>query len=376
LVVVRSLPTGAYITINGELQSERTSARITLPPGDYDLKVDREDVIPWKKRVDLESGQALLEEDILLFLKDPPKTVLAPSGPVTLTADGKRAVTGTPGPSVTVRSLDLTSGSEQTLGTLPAAYAESPLTLSDDGGRAVAVSGTTAAVTGDGLSQPLPIPDVTAARFVPGNRNQVIIQSANTLLRIGLTDGTRTPFAENVRSWTTTRNGIYVETADNVLKRYDPGSLDGRTLVEGQVITELVPTNGTDTVFARTDDRDLLEITPTGMQRVAERIDRFASNGSGDVVALVSNGELSVWRKADQHRTLVTRSSIPFDDLQIITDGHYLLYTQSGQVHSIAVDGSNDQVLQPAGGPLLLGVETTLIRRLPEGIVKTPLLPK
>lgn len=376
LVVMRSFPTGAYITINDELQSDRTSARITLPPGDYDLKVDREDVIPWKKRVDLEPGQALLEEDILLFLKDPPKTVLAPSGPATLTADGKRAVTSTPGSSVSVRSFDLTNGSEQTIGSLPTAFAESVLNLSDDGSRVVAVSGTTAAITGDGIAQPLPILDTSAARFVPGNRNQVVIQTGTTLLRIGLNDGSRTPFAENVRTWTTTKNGIYVESTNNALKRYDPGNLDGRTLVEDQVITDLTPTSGSDAVFARTDDRDLLEITPSGMQQVAERIDRFATNGSGDVVALVSSGELSVWRKSDQNRQLVTRSSVPYDDLAIITDGHYLLYIQAGQVHSIAIDGSNDQVLQPAGGPLLLGIDTTLVRRLPEGVVKTPLLPK
>jgi hypothetical protein len=254
--------------------------------------------------------------------------------------------------------------------------AEAPLTTSDDGTRVVAVAGNAAAVTGEGIPQPLTLAEVVAARFSPGSQTQLIIQTGTTLLRVDLVSGTRTPFAENVRAWTTTRGGIYVATNQNTLVRYDSGNLSSRTLVENRPITELTPTASADMVFARTQDRDLVAVTPSGLQEVAERIDRFATNGSGDVVALVSSGELSVWRRSDQARRLVTRSSVPFDDLAIITDGHYLLYIQTGQVHSIAVDGSNDQVLQPAGGPLLLGTDTTLVRRVAQGVISTPLLPK
>lgn len=375
LVVLKSRPADAFVTLNDRLRTERTSARLALAPGSYSVKVDRPGTRPWQKRIDLSSGDAVLEEDILLFLEQPRERTIneTPVSGYDLTGDLKQVVYAPSPPAVAeLRTYDLASGNTRTVGPLPVGFAVSAIMAGSDDRRAIAIGPGGVTVTGEGLTTPVVIPEATSARFVPNDRNQITVQVGTTLVRVNLTDGSRQSVAEQVTAWTVTRAATYAVTGGQTVVRLDQG--EDRPLLEGQPITDLTPLGATDGVLARSPNRTLYLLTPAGTRRIAEDIDRFTARPDGSVIALVSRGELTVWRQSDGNRRLVTRSATPFDDLAIVTDGHYLLYVQSGQLHSIAVDGTNDQTLLPVGGPVRIGSDTTVIRPLPTGLVTNQIL--
>lgn len=78
LLVITSVPDGAQILINGELESA-TNATISLPPNTYDVEVRRDGFIPWRKRLTI-MKEEVTKEDIVLFPAAPSLSALTFTG--------------------------------------------------------------------------------------------------------------------------------------------------------------------------------------------------------------------------------------------------------------------------------------------------------
>lgn len=90
LLVATSVPDGAQILINGELESA-TNATISLPPNTYDVEIKKETFIPWKKRLTIKKEE-VTKVDVLLFPTAPSLSPLTFTGSIkpVLSPDGTK----------------------------------------------------------------------------------------------------------------------------------------------------------------------------------------------------------------------------------------------------------------------------------------------
>lgn len=96
LLVVTSLPDGAQILINNELESA-TNATISLPPQTYDVEVRQEGFLSWQKRLTIKKEE-VTKADAVLFPAAPSLSALTFSGaqkPM-LSPDGTKIAYGVP----------------------------------------------------------------------------------------------------------------------------------------------------------------------------------------------------------------------------------------------------------------------------------------
>lgn len=92
LLAATSLPTGASIYINDRLTSA-TNTTINLPPGEYNIKITKDGLIPWKKTVKIQS-EVVTRADPILFPLVPDLrrlTFLNADNPI-LSSDGQKIV--------------------------------------------------------------------------------------------------------------------------------------------------------------------------------------------------------------------------------------------------------------------------------------------
>lgn len=78
LLVIKSDPDGAQVFINGELKSA-TNTTISLPPGEYEIRVEKQGYISWIKKLKIEF-QVVTEETAHLFRSAPSLTAITFSG--------------------------------------------------------------------------------------------------------------------------------------------------------------------------------------------------------------------------------------------------------------------------------------------------------
>lgn len=77
IFILKSEPVGASVYLNGKLRSETTPARIAnLLPGDYAIKIEKENFYPWQKNLPMESRLTTFAENIFLFKKNLPLEVV------------------------------------------------------------------------------------------------------------------------------------------------------------------------------------------------------------------------------------------------------------------------------------------------------------
>ncbi len=81
LLVIKSVPDGAEVIIDGELQTA-TNATIPLPPKTYDISIVKEGYITWNKRLDIEKEE-VSEVTAHLFRKVPSLTATTFSSSLT-----------------------------------------------------------------------------------------------------------------------------------------------------------------------------------------------------------------------------------------------------------------------------------------------------
>lgn len=92
LLVANSQPNGASIFIDGELTSA-TNTTITLNPGWYIVRLEKEGYSPWEKRLRVQ-GEVVAKTDVILFPTNPslsPITVTGVTNPM-LSPDGNKIV--------------------------------------------------------------------------------------------------------------------------------------------------------------------------------------------------------------------------------------------------------------------------------------------
>ncbi len=73
LLYVKTEPSGAVVYLNDKERKERTPARIKfLLPDNYNLKISKENYIPYEKTVAVRSGLATFEDTVILFKQNLP----------------------------------------------------------------------------------------------------------------------------------------------------------------------------------------------------------------------------------------------------------------------------------------------------------------
>lgn len=105
LLHLNGLPKPARIFVNNEFAAERFPVRLTdLPPGEYEVRVEKEGYVPWHKRFTLEPGEARSESDIRLFLIQPEVSVVTDPELINGVKNNRR-------PSLLIDGREIRSGS-------------------------------------------------------------------------------------------------------------------------------------------------------------------------------------------------------------------------------------------------------------------------
>lgn len=361
LLVLNATPTnGAYVTINGALNSERTRAHIKLSPGDYTVKVDKPGVIPWEKHFRLEPGKAVLEEDIALFSLKPNRHELtdAPALGLAISQNTRQVamVTAVPeGVAVSVADLN-ENGTARKLTALPATFASpQSFSFSDDGNRLAISSATETAVlplTGNGH---VTLPLGGRVRFAPGQNDTVLVEQPGQVSRLRATEPTQPPelLEDRISSWTISAEAAYFAKTDGTVIRRDFHKDNRRELKADRPLVELSAAPNGDVVFARDAAQTLSVIQGEKLIKVAENVSTYAVSRDGSAVAYLGQRELHIWERATGTDKLVTRFTDPPETITTLPGAHAVLYLKQGSLHAIAADGSNDNVLSEAVGPQL-----------------------
>lgn len=79
-VYVRSIPRDSHIYINNKLKKKKTPISISLPEASYEMRVEKEGYIPWKKNISIKEGYVSWENYIFLILEKREKTNITESG--------------------------------------------------------------------------------------------------------------------------------------------------------------------------------------------------------------------------------------------------------------------------------------------------------
>lgn len=359
LIVLDTNPKNAYITVNNNVERERTRATLKLPAGEYDVKVDLPDVHPWQKRIRLEPGQAELEEHILLFKRQPESTELTLGAPASqaLSASGHQLayLTGTADgaalSSVRIKSDGIEPA--KNIVTLPAAYATPrSLSWSPDESRIIASAGNETRIITDGGRTTL-MPAGGRAALAPGQTDVAIVEpEPGRLVRATGTSATSStgavePYESDVTAWTPAGRALYVARADGTLVRRGNGT-DRRVISRQPVLTDLsAAAEDTEQVFARDASRTLYRITDKGLEQLATDVDRYTVSRDGNQVAYLKQRELRLWDRLRETDDLLTRFTEAPEQLAVVPGGYYVLYSRGGGLHVIAADGTNDVTLAP-----------------------------
>lgn len=78
LLVLTSVPDGAKVIINNELKTA-TNNTINLPPGEYQIKIEKDGYIPWKKKIKIQT-EIVSKAEALLFPTAPKLEALTSTG--------------------------------------------------------------------------------------------------------------------------------------------------------------------------------------------------------------------------------------------------------------------------------------------------------
>lgn len=97
ILVATSVPQGAQILINGDLESA-TNTTLYLPPDSYDIEIKKESFLAWKKRITIKKEE-VTKADALLFPAVPSLSALTSTGVIKpiLSPDGTKIAYGVPG---------------------------------------------------------------------------------------------------------------------------------------------------------------------------------------------------------------------------------------------------------------------------------------
>lgn len=384
LVVLNSTPSSAFITIDNEVRTERTNVRLKLTPGTYHLKVDRPGTQAWEKRVNLGSGEAVLEDNILLFASEPQRTVVAESGVLAniLSPDSRQVAylqRDAEGLGVWVAGTG-TEAAPIRRATVPEAFATPTSFTFSDAGSTIAIStaAETVLLAASGTPNPRPVPLGGAVRFAP-NSSDRLLALTNGVLQSAVAGGKTEMVEGKISAWTVTGSAVYVVQGEALFRR-ELARTERRSVPTPSdvILTELTTRQGSEAVFAKDAAGALYTLADDKLTRIAERVDAYNATPDGAYLAYVSSREVYIWKRGERRSTLVTRFSEPLASLEPFASGTYLLYGKGGELHGLTADGSNDHVLArgSVAAPLLTGDRRIVLLEENGRLVSQSLLPR
>lgn len=348
LLVLNSVPGKAFITINNRVHKDQTSARVKLRPGHYHVKVDKPGVIPWEKDIVIERGEAVFEENILLFESPTQRRSLA-SGPVAahaLSPNGRFVAYAQPETGGTaIWWTDVTNSTPAAkLTVVPTAEPLTALRVNGDASRVLLSTATATFVVRTDTSQgPVRVDAGGAVFFHPADSDRLIAQLGSSVANIAIADGSRQTLLDQVTTTAATSDALYATVPAGVL-RYDLRSGSQKTQPLAHPVRELTSVPSTDAVLAKDTRSALYLISRDSTVEITGTAGAYTALGTTHV-AYSSGNEIRVWQSETKSSKLVTRLSTAPQAITLMPSGHYLLYLNAGELHSIADDGSNDEVL-------------------------------
>ncbi len=346
VILLRSNPDNAVITVNGEITPSRTTARLKLRAGTYDIKVSKDGYRDWEQQITVEAGRAVVAEHILLPARKPQTTTIASPVSTKTVANNLRQVAYLSGTgselAVWVSAVDSPTARSRLFG-VPAEFGTpSSFQFSSDASR-VLLSSASQTIIGGQNTPPITLPVGGRTAFVPGSSDTVLFQAGQALQSIN-TVGTRQAVEDGVTAWTTTPTLIYLAIADGSLVRRDLRSGNRRVIANNTPLAGLASFGG-EAVLATTPNRALNRVTDTGLEQLIATADTFSETPDGSVITYTSNRELYILRSSEGTGRLVSRFSEPIQQVASSNDGYSILFSQRGSLHIIASDGSNEQDL-------------------------------
>jgi hypothetical protein len=356
LLVLDSQPSGASITVNGKPRSERTGARLKLFAGTYQVKVEEPGTAPWEQQVRIEPGQAVINEHIRLFTAPATPTRVAEAVTTYAVApNGRRVAWLAPAPDgIALQTAPVADpAAAERLATLPADFGPSlTVRFSPDSSRLLVSSATRSLVNDVGGGQPVTLPLGGRVQFAPGRSDIVLFETPGSVLSYALSGGAQSLIASGVAAWQTSSAAVYLATTDRHLIRFEPPSGNRKTIALETPLTELTTAGDGDAVFGRDTTGTFYAVENDTAVKLGESVDRYAVTPAGDRAVYLSGGELSLWKRSTGQSSLITRLTTAPHQLALLPGGYYLLYLQGTELHSLAVDGTNDLKLAEGVGPI------------------------
>ena len=357
LFVLGSTPNKAEIRINGVTRKETTNTRIKVPPGSYDISVSKSGTIPYQKTVTVSSGTAILEEDILLFLKEPKVHVLSEtsSGAMALSANSRQvfyASSDSAGTSLWQSQLGV-GATPQRLTVLPPDFGTmSDISVSSDATRVAVSNGRATLVLSSAGVQ---VATATLPRAVfSGTRTDTLIgRTGEQWTLVDIPSGKQTALPTTAVAPTGSGDFVYAAVGQTI-SRVDVRTSAVTTLTAPGTVASLATNAATQTVYVVTTDKQLLQIVSDTLLPIDSRVERFDPSRDDTAVVTADESELRIWRRETGKVTLVTRFSEAPSVFRVHKNGHYVYFEQRDELHAIATDGSNDVALTSLGTRSLL----------------------
>ncbi|MDP9211926.1 MAG: PEGA domain-containing protein [bacterium] len=358
LLALQSDPNPAEILVDGEPDSKRTDARLSLRPGTYDVEVRKDGRLPWRKTVRIDPGEAVIES-ITLFPESPQRTFLTEGAVsrVAISSDGRSAAAVTRhGGQYRLESIDLGAGTSRTIAALPATLAKPrSLAISENGNR-VLLSGsnhTNVFEHEGGQTRELPGTD---GRFIDDR----VLTVRGSRIQIQAADGSAAKtVATAPRAWAEAKDAVYILDVRGVT-RIGPNGAE-RRIPGTETVVSLAATS-TEAVLAESRDGSFGLLRDGRQRKLGQGFVQAALEQGGRHLAYRTASELHLLELDSGKDRLVTRLADPPERIYPFADGSYLLYRRGDDLHAIARDGTNDRVVARQAGsePVVLALDMVI----------------
>lgn len=334
VIVLRSDPGSAEISIDGKRLGKRTDARLSLAPDTYDLTVQAPKRIPWQREIGLEPGEAVIQE-IILFPESPRRSDLTkrPVVRFAVSPDGRRI-------AAVVRT-----GNAPRLQLLDARGDERFGVRLNDTPRRVAVGdeGFVLAEYAERIAVYSPAGRQTAA--VPGNKgafvgDRFVFQQGRRVLETDRSGKNGRTLAVSPRGWVPAGRHVYVLDRGGAVTGIIPGSKGEPVASTGATVA--IAAAGGDAVQTSGRDGSFGVIRDGSFKPIASGTGRTTLSPDGTFVTYRTSREIRLfeWRTANDR--LVTSLTDPPDRVVALPGGRYVLYRRGDALHAMARDGGND----------------------------------
>ncbi len=352
---ISSLPRNASVSIDDTLMPDRTPAVFDrIVPGEHEVKLEKDGYLPWVKKVTFQSKEAVIIQDVVMFLDTQPQ-VAQTITPIqtSVSPDGKRLAYLTQQSSwIEVWTTDGTLESTKLLIRLPYEVNSDYVldwSLAGTYLSLARVKNTTTQLTiaraQDGTSAPLDDElslvddywwDVESDNvlFVRIDRNvhQMTIGQSGSKKLAYTAQGVQTFDARDV-FWEESNNRVVLSfwdgTTASILTYLPLGDYEFQSAPTGFIALYDTGRNRYILVNAGNREQPIL---------LNEEAISFKWNPSGDALLFTSGYDLKLYRPASHQIQTLTRLSEPIDEIGWYTRGNVALYQVGGRTMAILLN--------------------------------------